>query len=262
MTDTERPRRMRATDAVLTRGVAPGVHRLTHAYVNCYLLESSDGITVVDAAHPTTWPLLGRAIAALGRRTDEVRAVVLTHAHFDHLGVARRAQREWGVPVLLHREDRYIAAHPYRYAHERLRAPYPLRHPRGVPPLLAMARAGAFRVPGIEHSRSLESDEVLDVPGSPRVVFCPGHTYGHAALLLPDASALLTGDALVTFNPYTGRTGPQIVSGAATADSGLALDSLAALAETDAQVVLPGHGDAWRGGIRSAVEEARRTGRS
>src|SRR4051812_49757386 len=54
---------------------------------------------------------------------------------------------------------------------------------------------------------------------SPKVVFTPGHTHGHCALHLADRGVVIAGDAFVTYNPYTSSSGPQIVSGAATADS-------------------------------------------
>ena len=241
---------------LLTRNIAPGIHRLQHAYVNCYLLEDSDGVTIVDAALPATWPFLLQSLAAIGRAESDVRAIVLTHAHFDHLGFAARAMEEWGVPVYAHPEEEYLAAHPYQYAHENLRLLYPLRHPRGLVPLSAMAIVGALGVSGITGLRFYSPGDELDVPGHPSVVFSPGHTFGHCALLVREAGALLSGDALVTFDPYTGGYGAQIVSGAATADSSLALHSLGALAETRARIVLPGHGPAWRDGIETAVEDA------
>jgi len=248
--------------ATLSKNVAPGIHRLEHAYVNCYLIEDESGVTLVDTAFPATWPLLQNALRQIDRTKDDVRAVVLTHAHFDHLGMAERLRKEWSVPVWAHPEERYIARHPYRYAHESPRLLWPVTHPTSIPILGRMVRAGALTVPGIDDLRTFASDDVLDVPGQPRVVFSPGHTFGHCALHLPERSALISGDALVTFNPYTGGTGPQIVSGAATADSAQALASLDALAATGADIVLPGHGKPWKKGIVSAVAEARKVGRT
>ncbi len=54
--------------------------RVTHAHVNWYLLDGDDGVTVVDAGLPRHWSLLPRALQRLGRRLDDVRAVVLTHS--------------------------------------------------------------------------------------------------------------------------------------------------------------------------------------
>jgi len=246
----------------LTRNVAPGIHRLAHAFVNCYIVETDDGITLVDAAFPSTWPNLVRALKELDRETDDIAALVLTHAHFDHLGFARRVSQQLSVPVYVHPDDRYIAAHPYQYAHERARALYPLLYSRALPVLLAMTAAGALRVQGVTQARDLPASGTADVPGHPTVVFSPGHTFGHCALHFPDRNALLTGDALVTLDPYKGVRGPQIVAGAATANSDQALRSLEALALTEARVLLPGHGEPWRGGARAAVAAARAAGAS
>jgi len=247
---------------VLTRNVAPGVHRLEHAHVNCYFLVEGDAVTVVDAAFPATWKVLPRALEAIGSSPEKVRALVLTHAHFDHLGFARRIAEEWDVPVIGHQAEEYIAQHPYRYAHENSPALYPVRHPAGVPILARMTAAGAFTVRGVDSLTPLTDEAIGDLPGSPRMVFTPGHTFGHCALRLPGRGAVLSGDALVTLDPYTGKRGPQIVSGAATADSEMALESLDALAATEAQIVLPGHGEPWKDGVAAAVDEAKAAGPS
>lgn len=238
------------------------MHRLEHAHVNVYLLEEAGEVTIVDAGFPATWRLVPKALSAIGRAPGDVRALVLTHAHFDHLGFARRIQHEWGVPVWMHELERYIGEHPYRYAHESPRLRYPLRYPASIPVAARMVRAGALNVPGVTGSTAIEPGMPLGVPGRPQVVFSPGHTYGHCALHLPDRDAILTGDALVTFDPYTGGSGPQVVSGAATADLDTAFAALSALDATEAATVLPGHGDPWREGIRTATAAARLAGPS
>jgi glyoxylase-like metal-dependent hydrolase (beta-lactamase superfamily II) len=103
-------------------------------------------------------------------------------------------------------------------------------------------------------------DGTLPVPGSPQVVFTPGHTLGHCALHLPDRDAVFAGDSIVTLDPYTAKKGPRLVARAATVDSERNLRSLDALRDTGAGTVLMGHGEPWGGGVEGAVLQARAAG--
>jgi glyoxylase-like metal-dependent hydrolase (beta-lactamase superfamily II) len=246
----------------LTPNVVPGVHRLEHAFTNCYLLVEGDSWTLVDAAFPATWGFLVQAAHEIGLRMRDLQAIVLTHGHFDHVGFAERAVEELGVPVYVHGADRKLAAHPYRYRREHTPFVYPFLYPRALPPVIGMLRAGALRVRGVDQVSELQESGQLDLPGRPEVVFTPGHTFGHCGLLLREKETLLTGDAIVTLDPYKGIPGAQIVAGAATADSDRALASLDVIAATGARVLLPGHGEPWRDGAAAAVASARAIGRS
>jgi glyoxylase-like metal-dependent hydrolase (beta-lactamase superfamily II) len=244
----------------LERSVADGIHRVEDGYVNFYLVEGDDGLTVVDAAHPRSWSGLLLALDELGLPPSHVRALVLTHGHFDHVGFAERLRRELDVPVWVHAADAPLVRHPWSYQHERSRARY--LNPAFLRAFSSMGWHGALFVRGVREVRTYAAGEVLEVPGAPRAIHVPGHTAGECALHFADRDALITGDALVTYDPYTGRSGPRIVAGAATARSEDALHSLDALAATDAATVLPGHGDPWRGGVREAVARARVAGAS
>ncbi|RYZ29557.1 MAG: MBL fold metallo-hydrolase, partial [Propionibacteriaceae bacterium] len=206
--------------------VVPGVHLVTHGHTNCYVVEADDGVTLVDAAFPATWSAVRQCLADVGRSACEIRGLVLTHGHFDHVGFASRLQRCHGVQVWASAGDAHILRHPYRYRPQRPRLSYPPVHPRSWPVLAAMVRAGALHVPGLVADHLVEGRTVLDLPGRPEIVPAPGHTDGENVVHLPDHGAVLTGDALVTLDPYTGRRGPRAVARAATHDAGLALASL------------------------------------
>src|SRR4051812_26443369 len=241
---------------MLQTDVTPGVHRIEDAYTNWYLLEDGDRLTVVDAGVPTSWDSFTDALRELGRDPGAVEAVVLTHAHFDHVGFAERARRELGVPVWVHEEDVPLTRNPMGYAHERGRSWY-LVNPGAAPILLSLLRNRAFWPSPVAEVRTFGDDGTLDVPGAPKVVFSPGHTYGHCALHLADRDVLIAGDAIVMLDPYTGRRGPRVVARAATAYSDRALASLDALEATGARTVLTGHGEPWTGGIAEACRLAR-----
>ncbi len=243
---------------MLTRDVAEGIHRVEDAYTNWYLVEHDGALVVVDAGVPTSWDSFTAALGTLGRSTGDVQAVVLTHAHFDHIGFAERARRELGVPVWVHEDDVPLTRNPMGYAHERGRSRYLLN--RGALPIMAeLLRNRAFWPSPIGEVRTYR-DGTLDVPGTPRIVPTPGHTYGHCALHLPDRDAVLAGDAIVMLDPYTGKRGPRVVARAATAHSDRAVASLDALAATGAGTVLTGHGDPFTGGAEQACAQARAAG--
>jgi glyoxylase-like metal-dependent hydrolase (beta-lactamase superfamily II) len=246
---------------MLQTAVAPGIHRIEDAYTNWYLVEGDDGLTIVDAGVPSSWASLQAALRQLGRRPDELRALVLTHAHFDHVGFAERARRELGIPVYVHEDDAPLTKHPWRYDHERPRVAYFATQVPALPIVATFLRHRAFWPPPIEEIvRYGDDGGPLPVPGSPRVVPTPGHTVGHCSLHFPDRDAVIAGDALVTLDPYTARRGPRLVARAATADVERNTRTLDALAATGARVVLTGHGEPWTEGAESAVVQARAAG--
>ena len=244
---------------MLEKNAAPGIHRVEDANVNWYLVEGDEGLTIVDAGVPASWSSLQDALRELGRSTGDVKAVVLTHAHFDHVGFAERARTELDVPVHVHENDAPLARKPLQYTHERSRTRYLLTRPKALPIVARLLRARAFWPRPVREVERY-ADGVLAVPGRPQVVPTPGHTVGHCALAFPDRDAVIAGDAVVMLDPYTGEQGPRVVARAATADSERALGSLDALAATGAGTLLTGHGEPWRGGAAEAVSQARRAG--
>lgn len=246
---------------MLQRDVAPGIHRVEDAYTNWYLVEDGGDVLIVDCGLPASWNRLPGHLAAIGRAPGDVGAVVLTHAHPDHIGFAEYIRTEWDVGVWLHERDRSLSRHPFRYETEHS----VLRH-RNLHVLrvgIAMARDGALGTLALGDVRAFGAgDAELDVPGRPQVVPTPGHTHGHTAFAFPDRGAVIVGDALATWEPYSGARGPRLVSGAANADDVSAMASLQRIAETGARTVLVGHGPAWTGGAQEAVDRAREYGQS
>src|SRR3954466_11111882 len=89
---------------------ATGVHRVANPLVNWYLVEGDDGLTAVDAGFPTDYKRLQEHLGRLGR--SDLKAVVLTHGHIDHVGFAERARRELGATVYIPEGDVKIATSP------------------------------------------------------------------------------------------------------------------------------------------------------
>jgi glyoxylase-like metal-dependent hydrolase (beta-lactamase superfamily II) len=241
--------------------VTEGVHRLTGGVVNFYLIEEGGRLLLVDAGAPGDWDRLVRGVADLGRGLDSLEAVLLTHAHSDHIGTAERARTTAGVPVWVHRDDEAMARSGKAPKNDGKTRSYLLRA-EFYRTLFSLARRGATRIIPVAEVATFGDGEVLDLPGRPRAVHAPGHSPGSSALLLEGRRILLTGDVLATRNPLTGRPGPQIMPSGLNADTPQALRSLAALDGVPAEVLLPGHGEPWTGGTAEALRLARAAGPS
>jgi glyoxylase-like metal-dependent hydrolase (beta-lactamase superfamily II) len=238
--------------------VAPGVFRLGTHIVNWYLVADGDSLTAVDSGLPGYAQTLDADLEAHGFTADQVEAVVLTHSDGDHTGLASRF-KEAGARVLIHGADRATLVKPGPKSGDA--APAKLARQLWRPAMWRfmghMARRGGAHPPSVEPDATFGDGDVLDVPGRPRVVFTPGHTAGHSSILLAERGVLFTGDAMCTWNPFTGRRAPQLMPHATNEDNRACLDSLDAIAKSEAKVLLPGHGEPWHGSAAVAAERAR-----
>lgn len=242
--------------------VAEGIHRLTQGVVSCYLIEDGGKLVLVDAGAPGDWDLFAQTLRSLGRTFDDVEAVLLTHAHSDHTGFAERARTEAKTPVWIHRDDERMARTGDAPAKNQAETTKYLLRLEAYRTLFGLMRRKGLKIVPIQDVSTFDDGETLDLPGRPRVVHAPGHTAGSCAILFEGRRALVTGDALATRNPLTGRIGPQIGPDGLNRDSELALRSLDALAPLSVDLVLPGHGEPWTDGIAEAVRLAKLAGRS
>lgn len=235
--------------------LAPSLHRLGEAVVGCYLLEEAGEVTIIDAGVPAYYRDLTAELAAMGRTIEDVRALVLTHGHDDHIGFAERLRDERGVPVSIHELDAALArgevGNPSAGMGERrLRS---LLHY-----LLWLMRRGGMRTTALTAVGTFDPGTTLDVPGALHVIRTPGHTHGSVTFHAAGHDALFVGDALATDAIITKRHGPQICPFAADPDEAMA--SLSNIEELEAHWLLPGHGEAWTDGVAAAVAAAREVG--
>ena len=228
--------------------IASGLHRVGSDIVNSYLIVDKDGVTIIDAGLPGYWKLLQAGLAAMGKSLGDVRALIFTHGDTDHIGFAARLYRETGVAVYIHEAD-------VDRARLKVKKPNSGWGPVKIGPLAGFlwysARRGGLRPQPATGLQAVADGDVLDVPGSPRIIHTPGHTPGSVAVHVPAVDALFPGDTMTTRNVLTGVTGPKPAP--FTLDPKQALASLDKVEGADATWLLPGHGPAWDGGVPEAV---------
>ena len=237
---------------------APGVFFVEGPASNWILLRQEEKFTLVDAGYRGDLPLVLGSIRAAGLDPSGVVAVLVTHAHVDHTGAAAYFSREYGTPVLSS-----AAEHRHLIGEEKFSVTLPQVLARAWQPRVFRWAGQALRAGGLKGVQvpqaAVWNDELLaGLPGRPVAVPTPGHTPGHTAFYLPDAKAVITGDALVTGHAISPRSGPQLLHAMFHSDGAGVDTALTVLARLDARLLLPGHGPALRVAIRDAVDTVRR----
>jgi glyoxylase-like metal-dependent hydrolase (beta-lactamase superfamily II) len=178
----------------LPRQVASGIHQLSLGFVNVLLVEDEEGgLWLVDAGVEPGAERIGGAIRALGRAPRELRGVVVTHLHPDHVGGLAAVKERTGAEVWMGAADA-----------ELVRAG---RQGRALEPGPGLTRRVIVRAMGErtlrEHDPVAVEHDVHDgdrLPCGATALHTPGHTAGHVALhFARDRGVLFAGDAATNF---------------------------------------------------------------
>lgn len=232
--------------------VAPGIHHFDTGPFNWYLIEQDSRLTLVDAGFPGHYKVFRAGLDTLGFQVKDIEAIVLTHAHADHIGFAERVRKEAKAPVYIHPADATMAQRPLQLPWWGLLSNVWRKY---IANMLGIAIVnGVFKLPYLKKVETLKDGQVLDIPGHPIVLHTPGHTPGEIVLHMPEKGVLISGDTIVTRNVMTGVLGhPQLMSPILNYDFQLAQRSLDLLSKLGHLTILPGHGNPWYGDLAEAV---------
>jgi len=234
--------------------VTDTVHIAKTHLVNWTLIADSSGVVLIDAGYPGQRSEVLGTLRQLGFEPPDIRAILLTHAHIDHFGTAIWLAAEHGVPVYCHADEVGHAQRKYLEQASPIDVMMHAWQPRWLLWSADIIRKGAFVHAGIPSAQILTEEVAAGLPGHPVAIPTPGHTGGHCSYLVD--GVLVSGDALVTGHPTSGRTGPQLLHQVFNHDQEACVRSLGALALLETEVLVPGHGDVWRGPIQELAEQA------
>ena len=176
--------------------------------VNCSILSESGKAWIVDPGHEAD-----RIASLLEKKGLAPAAILLTHAHFDHIGAVPGLLEKFpGLPVYIGENDVAVISHPMNQL------------PPDYPPIKKPEKLKA-----IGQADSIEGLDQLEV------IETPGHTPGGACYYLPKEKLLLSGDTL-----FAGSVGRTDLPGGDMATLVESLKKLTLL--PDDTLVIPGHG--------------------
>lgn len=168
--------------------IIEGAYLLPLGQANTVLLDAGPELVLVDAGFPSKETLVLDAIRQLGRKPSDLRHMVFTHGHPDHIGSAAAIVRETGATTWMHAADVSLAetGGPFR----------PMTPPPN--PLLKVMHRLVWhpeeRMTPFRIDRQIADDETLPFAGGLRAVHTPGHCAGHVSLLWQGERLLIAGD--------------------------------------------------------------------
>lgn len=238
---------------VLT-SVTEQIHMARTQLVNWTLVSDATGVLLIDAGFPGQRDEVLWSLRQLGFEPGDVRAILLTHAHIDHFGAAIWFAKTHNTRVYCHAAE---VAHAKREYLEQV-SPLALATQAWRPHWLAwsaqVAAKGGLVRDGIPGTRALSPEIAASLPGRPVALPTPGHTSGHCSYVVD--RVLVAGDALVTGHPLLRRSGPQLLPSMFNHDEAGSRASLGVLGAARSDVLIPGHGDLWRGPVDEAARQA------
>jgi glyoxylase-like metal-dependent hydrolase (beta-lactamase superfamily II) len=193
-----------------------------------YLIEDPDGLTLIDTGLRLAAPQILRQLEAAGRQARDVRRILITHAHLDHVGGLPALRAATGAQVIASAAERPVIEGMI---------PPPRPDPAQLSRLNRLMRVPQAAFPPTPVDRVVGHGDVLtEVLGGLEVLATPGHAPGHLAFWQPRARLLFCGDVMMHLG------GLRLPMAAATVDMAENKRSIRALARLNPQVICFGHG--------------------
>ncbi len=174
-------------------GMADHIYRLKNGFVNLYLIDEPDGLTLIDTGIARSGPkLVLQKISELGRQPGDLKRILITHADPDHTGGAAELKAKTGATV--------YASAIEKPAIERGGTSRNVAGNAIVKAIFGVM-GKLMPTPPVPVDQISVGGQTLPILGGLNVLATPGHTPGHLSFYIPSQHTLIAGDA---WNAMTG----------------------------------------------------------
>ncbi len=206
------------------KSIAPNLYSFDGLMMGrVYLIEDPDGLTIIDGGIAQSTKAILDQITGSGRKLTDVKRILLTHAHPDHVGALPELQARSGGQMITSETEKPYTEGP---------TPAPVN-----PTMMRLMPTPTPKMTGITVDRTVNDGDVIPALGGLRVVATPGHSPGQIAFYQPERKIIILGDTLMHL--FGGLRLPLPMF---TADMDEAKRSIKKVAALDIEIACFGHG--------------------
>lgn len=202
--------------------IIPGIHQIRGKFVNCHLIIQGDEIILIDTGLPGNASKIKNYLKqALNHSPHDIKTIIITHNHIDHVGSLSNMKEITGAKVAIHPAD----------------ADYIRGKEKHVGPNFINTIIKFLQL--IYRSKPVEPDILLqdgDLIGEYQVIHTPGHSRGSICLYNSKNKAIFVGDNLQYNNGKLQSPGEKLIPEPEKYES-----SMKKLLKYDVEVILTGH---------------------
>jgi len=165
---------------------------ISMGYVKAFLVKGEKELILIDTGIPDQERAILKSIDDFGLDSSELKHILITHLHTDHVGSLYKLKQITGALVYAHEEETEAIEQGITL---RACTPAPSLFSRIVVPMI-QKKGLEKRIQGTRVDMKLEDGNILKLGGGIKVIHTPGHTKGHVSFLLQqEGGILIVGDA-------------------------------------------------------------------
>lgn len=219
--------------------LVPGVHSVDNSIgCNTYVIIDN-GVTLIDTGLRGNEKNIYGCLQKLGYTPGDIRRIVITHAHLDHINCLDRLKRDSGAQVLASGDETAM-----------IEGREPLHVAGGFFGMIFSVLRLYYRYRPVKVDVRLNDGDAIDVLGGLRAVMLSGHSEGNLGLYSPTHRLVLSSDTIRVLDGRLAVPHPKF-----TADMAGAIAAIKRLSELDFDIMLPGHGKPMMAGASVKVRE-------